>query len=217
MVANFIAGRAAINQIARLAAAELRVIPIELDRPTADFTVAPAMDQVEFLAALNIGYEAVPDRCDRRLREGAGSLAEPDVPCGRARAGAAGDHGGPGFRLKIFRQRLGRDERAPNAPPTRISPEHRARPRCRGGECAWASARAGLTACSHSERVCGVGRAARRAGCPAGAGTHRARRREAGAHPARGIALGRRAAARSTRFSLAGSLGPDGRPVCVNP
>jgi nicotinate-nucleotide--dimethylbenzimidazole phosphoribosyltransferase len=64
MVANFIAGGAAINQIARLAAAELRVIPIELDRPTADFTVAPAMDQAEFLAALNIGYEAVPDRCD---------------------------------------------------------------------------------------------------------------------------------------------------------
>jgi nicotinate-nucleotide--dimethylbenzimidazole phosphoribosyltransferase len=48
MVANFAAGGAAINQIATLAGAELRVVPIELDRPTRDFTVAAAMDTHEF-------------------------------------------------------------------------------------------------------------------------------------------------------------------------
>src|SRR3979490_242281 len=48
MVANFAAGGAAINQLARTAGAALRVIPLSLDRPTADFTQAPAMDEAEF-------------------------------------------------------------------------------------------------------------------------------------------------------------------------
>lgn len=64
MVANFAAGGAAINQIAGLAAADLRVVPIELDRPTRDFTVAPAMDADEFLSAVDIGYRTVPPDCD---------------------------------------------------------------------------------------------------------------------------------------------------------
>jgi nicotinate-nucleotide--dimethylbenzimidazole phosphoribosyltransferase len=64
MVANFAAGGAAINQIAKLAGAELRVVPIELDRPTRDFTTAAAMDVDEFLAAFDIGYRTVPDDCD---------------------------------------------------------------------------------------------------------------------------------------------------------
>ena len=38
MVANFAAGGAAINQLARAAGASLRVIPLSLDTPTADFT-----------------------------------------------------------------------------------------------------------------------------------------------------------------------------------
>jgi len=64
MVANFAAGGAAINQIAQSAGAELRVVPIELDRPTRDFTVASAMDADEFLAAIDIGYRTVPGDCD---------------------------------------------------------------------------------------------------------------------------------------------------------
>jgi nicotinate-nucleotide--dimethylbenzimidazole phosphoribosyltransferase len=64
MMANFASGGAAINQIAKLAGAELRVVPIELERPTRDFTVAPAMDVDEFLGALDIGYQAVPQHCD---------------------------------------------------------------------------------------------------------------------------------------------------------
>src|SRR6188472_2738482 len=54
MVANFAAGGAAINQIAKLAGADLRVVPIELDRPTRDFTEAAAMDAGEFLGAVNL-------------------------------------------------------------------------------------------------------------------------------------------------------------------
>src|ERR1700682_4373468 len=51
MVANFAAGGAAINQLARTAGAELRVIALALGRPATDFTQAPAMDEAAFLAA----------------------------------------------------------------------------------------------------------------------------------------------------------------------
>jgi nicotinate-nucleotide--dimethylbenzimidazole phosphoribosyltransferase len=64
MVANFAAGGAAINQIAKLAGAELRVVPIELSSPTRDFTIGAAMDAGEFLAAVDTGYRTVPTDCD---------------------------------------------------------------------------------------------------------------------------------------------------------
>ena len=64
MVANFATGGAAINQIAKAASAELRVVPIELERPTRDFTEAPAMSPEEFLEAVDAGYRTVPDDCD---------------------------------------------------------------------------------------------------------------------------------------------------------
>jgi nicotinate-nucleotide--dimethylbenzimidazole phosphoribosyltransferase len=61
MVANFAAGGAAINQLARIADAELQVLALDLERPTADFTEAPAMDEAEFLDAVAAGYQAIPD------------------------------------------------------------------------------------------------------------------------------------------------------------
>ncbi|MBR1122750.1 nicotinate-nucleotide--dimethylbenzimidazole phosphoribosyltransferase [Bradyrhizobium lablabi] len=64
MVQNFAGGGAAINQIARVAGAELKVMPIELDRPTRDFTTAAAMDDDEFLRAVDLGYRNVPEHCD---------------------------------------------------------------------------------------------------------------------------------------------------------
>ncbi|MCP1839513.1 nicotinate-nucleotide--dimethylbenzimidazole phosphoribosyltransferase [Bradyrhizobium sp. USDA 4524] len=64
MVANFAAGGAAINQIARLAGAELCVEPLELARPTRDFTTGPAMDAADFLVALDTGWRTVPEQCD---------------------------------------------------------------------------------------------------------------------------------------------------------
>ncbi|WP_157015347.1 nicotinate-nucleotide--dimethylbenzimidazole phosphoribosyltransferase [Mesorhizobium xinjiangense] len=59
MVANFAAGGAAINQLAKAAGARLRVIDLEVDRPTADFTQAPAMNEADFLDAVSRGYEEV--------------------------------------------------------------------------------------------------------------------------------------------------------------
>ena len=64
MVANFAAGGAAINQLARTAGAGLRVVPLSLEEPTADFTQAPAMDEKEFLEAVATGYDAVSPEFD---------------------------------------------------------------------------------------------------------------------------------------------------------
>jgi nicotinate-nucleotide--dimethylbenzimidazole phosphoribosyltransferase len=64
MVANFAQGGAAINQLARLARAELDVIPLDLDRPTGDFTQTVAMDEAAFLAAVSAGYDAVDENLD---------------------------------------------------------------------------------------------------------------------------------------------------------
>src|SRR5437016_8028892 len=64
MVANFSAGGAAINQLARTVGANLRVVPLSLDQPTADFTQAPAMDENAFLAAVMAGYRTVASGTD---------------------------------------------------------------------------------------------------------------------------------------------------------
>jgi nicotinate-nucleotide--dimethylbenzimidazole phosphoribosyltransferase len=64
MVANFAAGGAAINQLARAAGATLTVHPLALDEPTADFTQSPAMDEAGFLGAVRAGAAAVPAGCD---------------------------------------------------------------------------------------------------------------------------------------------------------
>jgi nicotinate-nucleotide--dimethylbenzimidazole phosphoribosyltransferase len=64
MVANFAGGGAAINQLARAGGAALRVIPLSLDAPTADFTESPALTEPEFLAAVSAGYQAVSPDCD---------------------------------------------------------------------------------------------------------------------------------------------------------
>lgn len=61
MVANFKAGGAAINQLCRAYGARLEVIALDLDRPTADFTAAPAMSEAECCAALAAGWQAVAD------------------------------------------------------------------------------------------------------------------------------------------------------------
>ena len=64
MVANFSAGGAAINQLARAAGASLRVIPLDLESPTADFTESPALGEAEFIAAVATGYDAVEPESD---------------------------------------------------------------------------------------------------------------------------------------------------------
>ena len=64
MVANFSAGGAAINQLARTVGANLHVIPLALEQPTADFTQALAMNEDAFLTAVDTGYEAVSAGAD---------------------------------------------------------------------------------------------------------------------------------------------------------
>ncbi len=59
MVANFAAGGAAINQLARAAGASLEVVSLDVERPTGDFTRQAAMSEAEFLAAVSTGYDAV--------------------------------------------------------------------------------------------------------------------------------------------------------------
>ena len=64
MVANFAHGGAAINQLAKAFGAQLDVHALDLDRPTADFTEAPAMSEADLVAALRKGFDAVDPKAD---------------------------------------------------------------------------------------------------------------------------------------------------------
>ncbi|GBR22708.1 nicotinate-nucleotide-dimethylbenzimidazole phosphoribosyltransferase [Acetobacter orleanensis NRIC 0473] len=64
MVQNFEQGGAAINQLATVAGAILRVVPVQHLTATADFTMAPAMTEEAFLEAVQTGFNAVPRKCD---------------------------------------------------------------------------------------------------------------------------------------------------------
>lgn len=64
MVANFLSGGAAINQICKSHGVGLKVFELALERPTADFTAAPAMDEREAAATFAYGMEAVQGEVD---------------------------------------------------------------------------------------------------------------------------------------------------------
>ncbi|KEO60729.1 nicotinate-nucleotide--dimethylbenzimidazole phosphoribosyltransferase [Thioclava indica] len=64
MVANFEHGGAAINQLCRANGADLSVIALDLDTPTADFTQGRAMTEAETLEAMNRGAAAVDPGAD---------------------------------------------------------------------------------------------------------------------------------------------------------
>lgn len=93
MVANFQTRGAAINQLARLAGATLRVLPLALECPTGDITMEPAMDEGAFIESVAAGFEAVsPDTDLLALGEmGIGNTTA-------AAALAAGLFGGDGAR-----------------------------------------------------------------------------------------------------------------------
>lgn len=61
MVANFRNGGAAINQISKAVGAELSVIPLDLDRPTGDFTRAPALSEADCIDHIVAGMTAVAE------------------------------------------------------------------------------------------------------------------------------------------------------------
>ncbi|HKY82305.1 MAG TPA: nicotinate-nucleotide--dimethylbenzimidazole phosphoribosyltransferase [Sphingobium sp.] len=67
MVANFQAGGAAINALSAACGAELTIVPLDLDSPTADICEAPAMSEAECLAAINAGAAAVRADADLLL------------------------------------------------------------------------------------------------------------------------------------------------------
>jgi nicotinate-nucleotide--dimethylbenzimidazole phosphoribosyltransferase len=64
MVSNFTAGGAAINQLAASMGATLRVVPLDLARPTRDMTEALALDEADFLAAVEAGFNSVTAAID---------------------------------------------------------------------------------------------------------------------------------------------------------
>ena len=98
MVANFEAGGAAINALAGAAGLELTVVALDLDRPTADFTQAPAMSEAECLAALSAGAAVVEDGLDLLVvgEMGIANSTAAAALCLRSFGGAAGDWVGPG-------------------------------------------------------------------------------------------------------------------------
>ena len=64
MVENFKKGGAAINQLCNLANINLSVIPIDLDKPTRDFSEVKAMEKKEVFSAMQLGFDSVPAHCD---------------------------------------------------------------------------------------------------------------------------------------------------------
>ena len=64
MVENFKKGGAAINQLCDLANIKLSVIPIDLDKPTRDFSEVKAMEKKEVFSAMQLGFDSVPSDCD---------------------------------------------------------------------------------------------------------------------------------------------------------
>src|SRR5690348_5798460 len=64
MVQNFIAGGAAVNQLCRVVDADLRVYEMNLDTPTGDIVVGPAMSESECARAIAYGMMAVEPGID---------------------------------------------------------------------------------------------------------------------------------------------------------
>ena len=101
MVANFAAGGAAINQLARAYGADLGVISLDLDRPTANFTAAPAMSEDECMVAFAAGWEAVRADADIVLvgEMGIGNTTSAAALCRLLLGGTSADWAGPGTGL----------------------------------------------------------------------------------------------------------------------
>jgi nicotinate-nucleotide--dimethylbenzimidazole phosphoribosyltransferase len=101
MVANFEAEGAAVNQIARAVGASFAVVPLQLDRPTADFTEAPAMTPLEFRSALRAGYDAVVPGTDLLClgEMGIGNTTAAAALCLALFGGSAADWAGRGTGL----------------------------------------------------------------------------------------------------------------------
>jgi nicotinate-nucleotide--dimethylbenzimidazole phosphoribosyltransferase len=98
MVRNFESGGAAINALAGAAGLELKVVALDLDRPTQDFTQGPAMSEADCLAALNAGAAVVEDKLDMLVlgEMGIGNSTSAAALCMASFSGEASDWVGPG-------------------------------------------------------------------------------------------------------------------------
>lgn len=101
MVANFAAGGAAINALTAVSGIALEVVPLALDRPTRDFTTAPAMDEAECLKALAAGAARVTPGTGLLLlgEMGIANSTAAAALCLRSFGGTAQDWTGPGTGL----------------------------------------------------------------------------------------------------------------------
>ncbi|QCI92365.1 nicotinate-nucleotide--dimethylbenzimidazole phosphoribosyltransferase [Novosphingobium sp. EMRT-2] len=101
MVANFAGGGAAINALAGAANLDLRVVPLDLERPTADFTTAPAMSEDECLAALSAGAAVVEPGMHMLVvgEMGIGNSTAAAALCARSFGGLPAQWVGPGTGL----------------------------------------------------------------------------------------------------------------------
>jgi len=98
MVANFVAGGAAVNQLAKQADADLRVYELALEHPTGDISEGPAMDEATCAGAMAYGMMAVEDGVDL-LAVGEMGIGNTTVAAALSCAlfgGAAEDWTGPG-------------------------------------------------------------------------------------------------------------------------
>jgi len=98
MVGNFSTGGAAINALAAAAGLDLEVVALDLDRPTADFTIAPAMDEAECLSALSAGAAVVRPGVDLLVvgEMGIGNSTAAAALCARSYGGTPAQWVGPG-------------------------------------------------------------------------------------------------------------------------
>lgn len=98
MVQNFRQSGAAINQICALAQADLSVVEIALDRPTADFSQSAAMSAAEVDEALQIGAEAVKAEAQVLVlgEMGIGNSTVASVQAAAVFGGSGQDWVGPG-------------------------------------------------------------------------------------------------------------------------
>ncbi len=98
MVQAFINGHAAINQLAQLHDADLRVHEMDLDHPTADFTQGPAMSEAVCARAAAYGMMAIePGLHLLCLGEmGIGNTTSAAALCAALFGGPASDWVGPG-------------------------------------------------------------------------------------------------------------------------
>lgn len=98
MVANFKHGGAAINQLAKTFDAKMDVHALDLEMPTQDFTVAPAMSEGEVIMALMTGWNAVDPASDLLVvgEMGIGNTTSAAAVAAAVLGGAAADWTGRG-------------------------------------------------------------------------------------------------------------------------